>query len=64
MIDKIHQQIEFAQSRLGQATDEDNQHEMLQWKGYIQGLRYVLGLMGSRDPKTEKSDDHFNRGEL
>lgn len=59
MKDKIYQQIGFAKSRLDQAEEAGNDIAVLEWKAYIQGLRYCLGLVGASE-----SDKHVNMGEL
>lgn len=50
MKDKIYQQIEYAQR---QAENAPSQEECFKWMGYIQGLRYVLGLMGTTEAVTK-----------
>lgn len=58
MKDKIYQQIEFAQR---QAENAPSQEEYFKWVGYIQGLRFVLGLPSSE--KSEKSWEEEEQGQ-
>lgn len=41
---KIEDQIQFSLKRYEEAKERGDDKEMFKWGGYVQGLRFVLGL--------------------
>ena len=62
MKDRIYQQLEFAKGKLDVAVREGDKQEVATWGGYIQGLRFVLGLGDSSEVVKVKVEENSAHG--